>query len=219
MTGEWVDWHRGYASNPHLIGRLPVVQARIREALDRAPRGPVRVVSLCAGDGRDLLGAVPGHPREHDVIARLIELDPDLARAARESATRQRLDRFEVVVGDASTTDAVVGAVPADLVLACGIFGNVTDADVRNTVVHLPELCAAGATVVWTRGRFEPDLTPAIRGWFRDAGFEELAFTPIPDTTAAVGANRLVGPPRPLAAGVRLFSFLAPDERPSRRTP
>jgi hypothetical protein len=105
--------------------------------------------------------------------------------------------------------------VPADLALACGIFGNVSDTDVRGTVAHLPELCAKGAMVIWTRGRFEPDLTPAIRGWFGDCGFEELTFTGIPDSTAAVGVHRLVGEPQPLAPGTRYFTFLEKERRPS----
>ena len=42
--------------------------------------------------------------------------------------------------GDASTTSAYRGAVPADLVLACGIFGNVSDEDIqraaRDACIH-----------------------------------------------------------------------------------
>jgi hypothetical protein len=53
---DWQAWHEKYddpASS--LARRLRVVQARIREALDACPPGRVRVVSLCAGQGRDLL--------------------------------------------------------------------------------------------------------------------------------------------------------------------
>ena len=85
---------------------------------------------------------------------------------------------------------AYAGAVPADIVLACGIFGNITDDDIHNTVAHLPSLCAPNATVIWTRGTFAPDLTPTIRVWFMEAGFTELDFVAIPDTTVGVGANR-----------------------------
>ena len=38
---------------------------------------------------------------------------------------------------------------PAD-VLLCGIFGNVSDRDIRRTVRAAPALCRAGATVIWT---------------------------------------------------------------------
>lgn len=35
---------------------------------------------------------------------------------------------IEVVHGDAGTTDAYTGAVPTDVVLLCGVLGNLTDA-------------------------------------------------------------------------------------------
>ena len=46
---------------------------------------------------------------------------------------------------DAGTSDAYAGAVPADLVLACGVLGNVTPDDVAATIAFLPRLCAPGA--------------------------------------------------------------------------
>ncbi len=215
MTDEWVEWHRGYEQDTNQSRRLATVIQLIRQALEAAPPGPIRVVSLCAGDGRDLLGALSAHPRSEDVRARLVELDPELVHRGEERLRRDGTRGVEFVQGDASTTEAFEGAVPADLVLVCGVFGNVTDEDVRNTISHLPELSAAGATVIWTRGRFAPDLTPTIRAWFRDAGFDELSFVPVPNSTASVGAHRLRAPPRRLPSSTRLFTFLPKEARPS----
>lgn len=216
-VGEWVDWHRGYETSPGRAGRLVAVQELIRSSLDRAPAGPIAVISMCAGDGRDLLGVLPAHPRRGDVRALLVDLEPELVARGRVLAAGSGAGSVDVVVADASTTSAYAGAVPADLLLACGIFGNISDEDVRRSVEHLPTLCSPGATVIWTRGRFEPDLTPAIRGWFAAAGFEELAFVTVAGSTAAAGAHRLVAPPRPFAPGVRLFTFLERELRPSSR--
>jgi hypothetical protein len=217
MTGEWLEWHQGYAERGMLSGRLKVVQASIRRALEESDRDPFRVISCCAGDGRDLLGVLRGHPRAREVRARLVDLTPELVAAGREEIARQGLTSVEFVLGDCSTTDAFVGAVPADLVLLCGVFGNISDADVRNTIDHVPELCAPGATVVWTRGTFEPDLTPSIRRRFEEVGFTELSFTPISGTTASVGSARLSSPPRPFTPRIPLFTFLPRDDRPSSR--
>ena len=148
--------------------------------------------------------------------ARLVELDPELARRGREHASDVS-PTIEVMTGDASRTSCYVGAVPAGIVLACGIFGNITDDDIHNTVEHLPELCAPDATVIWTRGTFAPDLTPTIRVWFMEAGFSELDFVAIPATWVGVGANRLTAQPRPMYPDVQLFTFLPEDDRPSRR--
>jgi hypothetical protein len=214
---EWVQWHEGYQPGQPLALRLGVVQGLIRSALDGRPPGPIRIVSICAGDGRDLLGVLPGHPRRRDVHARLVELDPELA--ARGAAHASRVSpSIAVVNADASLTRAYAGTVPADIVLVCGVFGNISDDDIHRTVEALPSLCAPGATVIWTRGTFAPDLTPAIRTWFEHSGFSELAFVAIPDTTVGVGANLLMSPPRAFDPNVRLFTFLPRAERPSQRT-
>ena len=215
--GEWVDWHEGYAPGTPLSRRLAVVQGLIRTALDRSRPGPIRVISMCAGDGRDLLGAIADHPRRSDVRARLVELDRELASRARARAGAAS-PAVEVVTGDASMTSAYVGAVPADVVLVCGVFGNIIDRDIHHTVDHLPSLCAPNATVIWTRGTFSPDLTPTIRVWFMEAGFTEIDFAAIPGTTAGVGANLLISPPRAFDPAVRLFTFLPRADRPSVRS-
>lgn len=217
MSGEWIDWHRGYDRDTGLASRLEIVQRLIRETLDEQSAGAIRVISLCAGDGRDLLGVLRDHPRRDDVRARLVELEPELAAAGRQQALNDRLAGVDFRHGDASVTSAYAGAVPADLVVACGIFGNITDGDVRNTIDQLPRLCGPRATVIWTRGRFEPDLTPTIRTWFAAAGFAELAFVPVPESTATVGANRLEVEPGRFRPDQRLFTFLEKESRPSFR--
>lgn len=206
---HWVAWHDPYdRPGSSLHRRLRVVQQRVRDALDAAAPGPIRVVSMCAGQGRDLLEVLPHHARRDDVRARLVELDATNVEHARAAVTAAGLADVEVVQGDASTTAAYVGAVPADLVLACGIFGNVSDADIATTVQHLPELCAPAATVIWTRHRGEPDLTPAIRRWFVEAGFDEVAFDAEDGFAFGVGTARLAVEPPPLGPPRTLFQFV-----------
>jgi hypothetical protein len=62
-------------------------------------------------------------------------------------------------------------------------------------VAALPSLCAPGALVLWTRHRMAPDLTPAIRSWFSEAGFREGAFDVSDDGFMSVGAHRLTDEP------------------------
>jgi hypothetical protein len=210
MAGiDWLDWHDRY-DDPHtgLPERLAVVQGFIRGVLERRPAGDLRVVSTCAGQGRDLLPVLAGHPRRDRVRARLIELDPRNAALARDLAREAGLDRVEVVTADASETNAYLGAVPADLVLMCGVFGNISDEDVATTVRLLPGFCTPEAVVVWTRGRRRRrDLTPAIRQWFDEAGFEERAFESPGHDSYSVGMHQLTGEPVPLQSGRRLFTF------------
>jgi hypothetical protein len=208
VATDWVDWHRGYDQDTPLRRRLAVVQRCIAAAFAVAGPAEIRVISMCAGEGRDLLGVLRDHPARDRVRARLVELDPDLAAVASDTAREAGLEGVEVVVGDAGTTDAYIGAVPADLVLVCGVFGNITDADIEATVHALPRLCAPNATVIWTRHCRPPDLTPAIRNWFGAAGFTEIAWEVVSDSQSTVGAARLDVPPPPFQPNVRLFSFI-----------
>jgi hypothetical protein len=216
---DWHAWHREYDQpGTALARRLAAVQGQIAAALDAAPAGPLRAISLCAGQGRDLIGALAAHPRRADVTARLVELDPRNAEAARQRARAAGLPRIEVVTGDAALTDSYAGMVPAHLVLACGLFGNMTDADVRRTVGYCAQLCAHGGTVVWTRGRWAPDLLPQICDWFAGLGFEPL-WVSDPAEGWGAAAHRFSGVPSPLEPGARMFTFTGhhPRTGPPRR--
>ena len=176
MTTDWSRWHEQYAEEGTGLGdRLAAVRAQIERHLDETAPHPVRVISACAGDGRDLLGVLSRRPDAERVSALLVEYDAGLATQARESAADVTA-AIEVVQADAAFSDVYREAVPAGLVLLCGIFGNISDADVQATVEAAPQLCAPGAVVVWTRHREQPDLTPSIRTWFSDAGFDEVSF-------------------------------------------
>lgn len=209
MAGkDWVRWHDAYEDpESSLSRRLAAVRERIRAILDARPPGPIRAVSLCAGQGRDLLGALADHPRRHDVTGRLVELDPHNAEMARKSTRQLGLDGIEVLTGDASDTANYAGVVPADLVLACGIFGNISDDDIHRTVDTLPGFCAPGAALVWTRHREPPDLVPTICEWFEAAGFRR-SWVSDPGAGFGAGVHVYTGPPRALPPGEKMFTFL-----------
>jgi len=208
---DWIEWHRAYAdADSALARRLAIVQAQVARVLEERRAGPIRVLSMCSGEGRDLIEPFARLGVADRVHGRLVELDPTLAGRARDGIATARLAGLEVCEGDAGNTSAYEGATPADLVLVCGVFGNITDADIRGTIRGLPSLCAEGATVVWTRHRRPPDLTPAIRRWFRAAGFRHERVIRVPDSLSSVGVEQFVGVPKPLVPGERLFEFVEP---------
>ncbi|GAA3463879.1 class I SAM-dependent methyltransferase family protein [Saccharothrix longispora] len=211
---DWLGWHDDYdRPGSPLALRLRAVQAQVRAALDDSRPGPLRAISLCAGQGRDLLEVLAGHPRRDDVRARLVELDPRNAGIAVEAVRAAGLVGVEVVTADASATDHYLDLAPADLVLVCGVFGNITDEDVERTVDACTRLCATGGTVVWTRHRGTPDLVPSICGWFEQRGFDRHWLSG-PDAGFGVGAHRFRGEPGPLVAGGRMFTFVGYDRLP-----
>lgn len=208
MSGtDWQVWHADYGDpGSALSQRLAVVQTQIEAWLDATAPRPVTVTSVCAGDGRDLLDVLHRRGDQARVTTTLVELDADLADAAASAAGD--LPGVTVRCADAGSTDVYAGCGPADLLLLCGVFGNISDEDAAGTVAGLPSLCAPGATVLWTRHRRPPDLTRALRAWFGHAGFAEQSFTAPNDRTWSVGVHRLRGAASALQPGQRLFSFI-----------
>lgn len=215
---DWQAWHEDYdRPGSWLAERLKVVQQQIEVVLDNSPAGPLRVVSLCAGQGRDLLEVLAGHPRRDDVRARLVELDPGNTRAAEDMVKATGLTGVEVVTADAAETAHYAGLVPADLVLVCGLFGNITEPDIRRTVRCCTSLCRTGGTVIWTRQRDVPDRVPSICEWFEELGFQRQWLSE-PAAVFGVGVHRFEGRPQPLPADTRMFEFVGYDRLEDVRT-
>lgn len=205
-TTDWVAWHGDYVDPASALSRrLRVVQALLRRALPARPQGAVKVVSLCAGRGADVIEVLRDYAHAGMVQAWMVELDPRNVAAMSESAAAAGV-RLDIVQGDAAEPASYAGAVPADVVLLCGVLGNISDHDVRFTIDSLPQLCRTGGTVIWTRSRRPPDVTPQIRSWFSESGFSEVAFVAPGDALFSVGAARLHGASEPLGAR-RFFTF------------
>jgi hypothetical protein len=206
---HWYEWHRPYDDpDSPLSRRLVIVQQRIRDVLGHRGARLTRVISMCAGQGRDLVPVLADYDHASHVVARLVEADPANVEVARRCANDARLENIEVVCGDASAVDAYSGIAPADLLLVCGVFGNISDQDIGHTIACLPQLCAENATVIWTRHRREPDFTPTIRRWFAENDFSELTFDAPDGFVFGVGTQRFDGVPQPAEPGTRLFEFV-----------
>jgi hypothetical protein len=132
---DYVGWHDEYerpGAPLHL--RLLVVQDLVAQALDELPAGDVRVISMCAGQGRDLATVAARHRRGTDLTGRLVELDQRNVELGRTALARSGAARLSLVEGDAGSSDAYAGAAPADIVLVCGVFGNISRSDMERTV-------------------------------------------------------------------------------------
>jgi hypothetical protein len=179
---------------------------------DLRPAGEnVRLISICAGDGRDLLPVLASHAPK--ATALLVELHPELAERARATAAHLRLLGVEVRTADAGWIDPYLDIAPVHVVLACGVFGNITVDDAKATIATMPHLLVPGGVVIWTRGRADDGTDPsrAIRALFEEHGFVERSFTAPGDARFGVGVHHLhsvsgTGPrPEP---GRRLFTFV-----------
>ena len=206
---DWVAWHRSYDDPDSVISRrLAVVRTMLAAALDAAPPGPISLLSVCAGDGRDVLGVLDGHPRAADVSALLVDLEPGLVATARRTAEALRLADVAAEVGDAGLGRWFERCRPVQVLMACGVFGNVSAEDVRRTVDTAGLVASEGGRVVWTRHRRPPDQTPAIRRWFAEAGFAELSYVEVPGSLSSVGCHLRTGAEVAGSVPDRIFTFV-----------
>ncbi len=206
-TTHWQRWHEPYDDPTSLLSRrLRMVQWYIGEWLDSRADARLTVLSLCAGQCHDLLGLLEARADRDRVHAVAVELDPGNVALARDAAAG--LPQVQVREADAGDPASWADVSPVDLVLLTGMLGNISDDDVQRTVAALPALCRGGATVIWTRTRRLPDLTPAIRAWFTEAGFTELAFDAPADVLFSVGVHRLDGSRQASPPSDRLFRFV-----------
>ena len=216
MSGvrDYLAWHELYDDpRSSLSRRLALVREVLRAELDARP-GQVRIVSLCAGDGRDILSVLAEREDAARVSVTLVEVLPQLVERARNTAADVAAD-VEVVAADAGCSETYVGlaTVPADLVLLVGVLGNLSDADVAATVAAMPRLCASGATLVWSRGRSlegADDFVTPVREAFAAAGFTEVRVRSfdVEDDRTALGVVRFDGTPLPLGSKETWFTFV-----------
>ncbi len=200
---DWVAWHRAYDSpDSSLSRRVAIVRQRLAEVLATTTTAST-VLSLCAGDGRDVLGVDLGARSVHAV---LVELDAELARRAEARAAASPW--VEVRCGDAADVATFIDVLPVEVLMMCGIFGNVDPRAVGGIIDRAAGLLRPGGTLIWTRGGGKPDRRPEVRSAFIEHGFDELAFDGAPEPFG-VGVSRLVRPARSgPEPGEPLFAFI-----------
>ncbi len=155
---DWLEWHTPYADEQSALSRrLRLVQGHIAAFLEQRPNETLHVVSACAGQGHDLIGVLAQRADAHRVHATLLEYDQRNVDVAQAHVQAAGLTAVQVVQADAGERRSYLGSVPADLVLMVGVFGNISDADVRRTI-------EARARVVRPRRHRHLDPDPSTPG-------------------------------------------------------
>jgi hypothetical protein len=188
---DWVAWHDAYDDpSSSLARRLGVVRRRLDDVLGAATGERRQLLSLCAGDGRDVIPVLARQTAPSSVSAILVERDHELSRRAQELASSRGLGTVEVRCADAADPASFDDVLPVDVLLLCGIFGNIAHGTVKDVIDVVPGLLAQGGHVIWTRGGSDPDRRPEVRSWCRSAGLAELSFDGAPEMFG-VGVNQL----------------------------
>jgi SAM-dependent methyltransferase len=189
--------------------RLDLVQDQFRTALEDADDGSVRVVSLCAGDGRDVIGVLESHERRVDVDAWLVELDRRSVQAGIKA--RDKADLAEQVTflnTDATDYATYKDILPSDIVLVCGVWGHVPPDERLQLVQALGKFCKPGGVVIWSRGigRGRARFTD-LQALFEHNQFERVRESFTDDGKWAVCTHRYMGRPTVIPTTGRIFNF------------
>ena len=179
---HWVRWHSAYEDpSSSLSLRLRAVQSMVRAALDEVParrrsasggypsradpdREPVRR----PGAGRHRRGGDPSKGSGGLGAAGRARPGPRRLRPGPRAAAGRA---WPTGSGSSRATPrSATGTpsdVPADIVLVCGVFGNISAADITRTIQAMRGFCVPGGHVVWTRHRRPPDLHAGHPGRLR----------------------------------------------------
>jgi hypothetical protein len=213
---DWVSWHENYEASPALKARLLAVREHLSRCFDSQDPGVIQVLSICAGDARDLIGLLATHPRKMDVKAHLVENNAELAGSGRKVIEEAGFEeQLQFVIGDATISSTYLGLVPVDVVLMAGVFGNLRSEEACRLVRNLCLLCKPGGVVIWTRHRRLHDglnQIRLIRQCFVESDFEEVHIENTPDDKFTIGSNRYKGAGQVLHGGIKLFEFTGYDQ-------
>ena len=212
---DWSAWHKQYDSFPNLEARLRIVREQIVATLDDCPAGPIQIISICAGDGRDLIGALQNHSRRDNVTAALLDQDAEsLARGRLAAAAAGLEQQLRFINADATLAANYAGMVPADLVLLSGFLGHMRHGDVPGLIRSLPMFCKTGGSVIWNRHLVLYDgrqQVRVIRELFRQSAFAEVHHEATAPDGFAVSRARFTGQPVTLDTMRVLFEFVGLD--------
>lgn len=211
---DWLQWHKEYDTWPDLQKRLLLVQSHISGCLTSLPPGPINVISVCAGDGRDLCGVLSVHERARDVTARLVEINPELTQRGTAAIDAARLGNvMSFLLADATQFGTYVSMAPADLIVMAGVFGNVRPTELAHLVDGLPCLCRPGAFVVWTRHGTIYDGAATLRNMrerLSQTGFVGVVEDVTSNTGFVIGTHCYRGTTRDRPKDQPWFQFGAP---------
>ena len=206
---DWKNWHTLYNnSDSGLAKRLRIVQDSISNSLPDTIEDRFQIIDICSGDGRDLLDILAHYPAKDQVDSYLVELDERLAEESRRTAKEMSLRNVTIMNGDASLLSTYENVPRADLILLCGVFGNISSDDIQNTIEALSQISKQGTKVIWTRHLRQPEVVPVIQNLFVANGFSEVSVRTTDDQSYVIAMYEFQGPLEPLDSNTKLFTFI-----------
>ena len=175
--------------------------------------GPIRILSLCAGDGRDVFARAGGRDRRCGTRRRWSSSTTSSPTSPDDGSPH---DGIEVRHGDAGDWRGSSTFCPSTC--CCSAASSATSRSLtfarRSPPCPRCSLQGHGDLDPWPV-RPDEDLRPTIRRWFADAGLSEVAFDGDPERFGVGVARKGTGPASTSPATTRLLaSFDEPAVEP-----
>jgi hypothetical protein len=209
---DWWEWHKEYSvadSYPSL--RREAVSYHTARALCIAPAGPIRVMSVCAGQGLDIISGFVGDAHTANVDCVFLEYDPRNALEAASNLSVVGLRSYEVRVCDAGLCDSYAGSGRANIMYLVGLISHLSDAEISSLIAAIPNLCSQGAQVIWTVPKSNPEVVHMATSKLMEAKFDQVLRTDIGSVGMVVTSQFMGVPQSRLEAGSRIFTFGSRD--------
>lgn len=201
------SWHDNYEdkkSSPYK--RTLMVKKLIVDYLIN--KNNITILSICAGQGRDILTSL-----NEDTSAYLIDVDKECVDYAQSYVNKNDLNNVFVIEADASLISTYIdNNVPkADLILICGVFGHLSLEDINLTAQSLKQLIKPDGSVIWSRNKFDKDITEEVRDSFKLAGYEEEAFISPEKELFSIGMHKLIEDTIEPIYDLKMFDYIEFD--------
>jgi len=206
---NWSGWPELAYERPKYRERLRVFQEQIAECLDQAPHGPLRILSMCVGDGRDVIGVLQSHWRRKEVEAYLVELNGQSVSEGIKHAKASGLGNVvKFIHADATDYSTYKNLAPCDIVLVCGVWGHVPANDRAKLIHALASFCKPGGNVIWSLKTSKGEHRLAeVRSQFDHACWSPVRQNSTPGQKSAVCTYVYRGAALEVPANGRIFSF------------
>lgn len=208
---HWDEWHKHYDHSSLLQARLQIVRGQISLAFNECDPGLIQAVSICAGDGRDLIHTTSNHPRRNDVRAFLIDKNEQSIARGKLAAEQVGLSQqFHFLKADARLSRSYIGIVPANIIILVGVLGHVRHKEIVRLVQNVPMLCKAGGWLIWAKKlkiHTNHNQVLSVRNLLQRSAFKEVQYEETGLDGFAVSRAQFIGPTTPLDPARRLFEF------------
>lgn len=176
-SDKWTEWHENAYNNTNSLAyqRTEIVKNLINKYLYEINKNVV-IVSIGAGQGRDILSVLKERKDNNRIFTYLIDTDMECLDYAKNYAEKNNIINVNVVNIDGSLTENYKDIPKADLIIFCGMMNQKNTEEVKSLANNMKFLCNEDAQIIWSRHGYDEDYSTSFRNVFNENFYKELDF-------------------------------------------